>query len=276
MLQKPNDTMRIPRGEGGGGAGRSKNPMDRMRDPQMLLASADPVQQLQSLLGGGGMTATGPSDMMSEVPLGGNPMLAAIQMAGAGNDPRMRLAMNPLEQGGGRQGMGLNAEELGGGSGGRIQSPMYGEMTDGDIAEGEGVLDDVRGGVLRRPPMDDYATGEDGPRPDPRQTPMPSDQSVPDGPYQPNIGAPGAPGQAVMGAYLNRNKGAKSTEQELEEVQKSMGSSDGPGPVPDGWMTPAIRKKMIAEGYDPDDPEDAKDYYGDGLDEDDDGDHEYR
>jgi hypothetical protein len=81
-----------------------------------------------------------------------------------------------------------------------------------------------------------------------------------EGGYQPNVGAPGAPGQAIMGAYLNRNKGAPSTEDELGMVQKQM--SGGVGQELDPHEVIDMEKK----GLDPENPKDVKKYF-DALDD---------
>jgi len=168
-------------------------------------AAGDPMQMLQALLKSG----VNPAGQGG----GASPMLNALATAQAGS-PRA-----PAIPGGGvPENMGMMGAEakLGG------DSDYY------DINEAnQGVRGDLP--VQYSP---DYTGFSDDmmPMDETRQTPMPSDQSDPT--YRPNIGAPGAPGQANMGAYLNANRpapphgGAMTTEEELEDVSNKMGSGD--------------------------------------------------
>lgn len=114
--------------------------------------------------GGGG------ADLAAQLmQLAQSPQAQAIMQSPKGQ--QMAQAIMAQMGGGGGQNpmMGGQAPQM-------AQQPMGGNMTDGDISEAEGMLDQVSGGVrnAQQGPQTNYATGDQGPMPDPRQTPMPS------------------------------------------------------------------------------------------------------
>lgn len=112
----------------------------------------------------------------------------------------------------------------GGGMGGQVpqnmpQSPMIGRGTDMDVVMADQFRNDLSGGVqhLQRPPMDDMATGESGPMPDPRQTPMPMSTEDEMGMVQQMMGGGGGAPQGGGGGI---NQGGP-TPQEVQMLKSN-------------------------------------------------------
>lgn len=281
----------------------------------------NPLAALQQLVAGGQPVAPAgvgngndPAQMLKQLMMGGsrgnipgsNPMQAAImdRMATAqAGDPLM-----PQMQGGGRP-VNYGAEGTG-------MMPGMGDQGYLDVAQANQA---VRGNLPPQYNGPDYtgASDEVEPMPDPSQ--MPYSRSAGDvqddeggysnrpevgtgnqqddeggysnrpenGGYAPNIGARGAPGQSIMGAYLSRNKAARdATQSEIDDIQKRMGGTpEDNGDFPSnaeikalnsGKISPTEFDKKWGKGaaqeimddYDPGDDAAQK--------ERDDGDHEYR
>lgn len=183
-LNKPLDGMKIPnnpaRGRpSGGGGGGSKRPFDPNEAPMLLSQlQGDKMNGMMPPGGGGGDLAAqlmqliqSPAAQQIMSSPKGQQMAQAImsQMGGGGGgDPRAMMAQMGAPQGGGGF-QGNPAANPGGNF-----DPTMPDGGDMAYAEMDDALMQADGGVQRRPPQDNYATGEVGPRSDPRQTPMPS------------------------------------------------------------------------------------------------------
>lgn len=240
------------------------------------------MQDLQSLI------------QMAQAAQGGGARPPAMTQAPTAQDPL--AALQALLGRGGPAGGDLSpANPMMSAISSLIAPGMHGPATDGDLSSMSEEDQAVRGDLMKKGRGGDYVGYSDDmmSEPDIRQTPMPMRREDDPDLYRPNIGAPGAPGQAIMGAYMNRNKGAPSTEDELSMVQKNMGSGD---PVDDGNFPSQKDIDMLNSGKidpkafdakwgkgaakemmeDPDTDNDPTTRKIPGESDDDDGDHEYR